>query len=68
MKKQVSPKQHKLTVKEINDIVWNNNWKGPVDHQALKERLVELMNAEKHYHSLGSEMEFFGRFIKKCIR
>jgi hypothetical protein len=37
----------KLTVKKINKVVFGDLWEGPVDHQALEERLGELLESEE---------------------
>jgi len=46
----------KITVKEINDLVWNDKWKGDIDPTALKERLECLLLAEKELKTLRKQL------------
>lgn len=65
MSKEYVPK--KITVKEINDMLWNYKWDGAVDDQALRERLRDLLEAEKSLAALHETLGLVKSKIKKLF-
>jgi hypothetical protein len=53
-----------ITLKEINDLVWSNSWKGKIDPTALRERLSELLNAERELDFLQSRLRLLKDLFK----
>lgn len=61
--RKVAYKQ-KLTVKDINDMVWDFNWEADLDHGALFERLEDLLMTEVRHNKLIEEVEAIKKFFR----
>jgi hypothetical protein len=56
-----------ITVKEINDMIWLGNWQGKVDSDAMRERLRELLYAEKAHSMIISNITDAARTMNKLL-
>lgn len=55
----------KKNLEEINNMVWNNKWKGDIDPIALKERIIELLDTEKSYQEMCDDLAAVKKFIMR---
>lgn len=53
-----------MTEEELYQFVWSNNW--PIGHRdeiALRERLADLIRAEKQLHFMQTRLSELGTFL-----
>lgn len=54
-------------MKKINDLIWNNNWQGKVDNQALRERIIDLLESEKALKEAHKQLNNVRKLFKRAV-
>jgi len=59
-----------ITIREINDLIWSGSeydTSGPVDHDVMRERLLDLLAAEKDITTMESDISKAAKAMNKLL-